>query len=140
MPPPTGRGQRALDRDLVVLDRLDGVVRQPLAVLRLGLLAGRHLEPDDLLLAAERLGDRGVEHAHAGLPDVGAGAVAFDEGDDGHVGDDELAAAARDGRAFGGRREVRELLHGRLQRSDRPSLDLAGSHTRRRLVQGDLVL
>ena len=43
------RGQRTLDRDLVGADGLERVVRQPLAVLFLGLLAGRHLEPDDPL-------------------------------------------------------------------------------------------
>ena len=132
------RRQRALDGDLVVLDRLDGVVRQPLAVLRLGLLAGRHLEPDDLALAAVgALGDRGVEHAHAGPPDVGTGAVTFDEGHDGLVGDDELAVLrGGDGRAFGRRREVHELYHGRLQhRVTNRRATIAGSHTRRDVVR-----
>ena len=35
--------------------------------------------------------DRGIEHAHRRFPDVAPGAVAFDERDDGVVGNDELA-------------------------------------------------
>ena len=43
-----------------------------------------------LALAAIGLGHRGVEDAHRGAPDVGAGAVAFDERDDRLVGDLQL--------------------------------------------------
>src|SRR5438874_311661 len=46
-------------------------------------------------LSAARLVDGRVEHGRRGAPDVGAGAVAFDERDDGTVGDVELAGAGR---------------------------------------------
>ena len=45
---------------------------------------------------AEGFLDGGVEHAHAGAPDVGPGAVAFDERDDRIVRHDELSVLARD--------------------------------------------
>ena len=67
-----GRGQRAFDADEIFLERLDGVVRQPVVELVLGRLAGEHLEPRDLALAAVSLLHRGVEHALAGRPDVRA--------------------------------------------------------------------
>ena len=97
MPPPTGVVSGPLMATLYDADGLERVVRQPLAVLLLGLLAGRHLEPRDLLLAAERLLDGGVEHADARAPDVGPGAVTFDIRNDRIVGNDEPAALARDG-------------------------------------------
>ena len=62
---------------------------------------GVDLHPGDLALAAVGLRDRGVEHAHAGAPDVGAGAVALDEGDDRLVGHLELAVLDGDLRAGG---------------------------------------
>jgi hypothetical protein len=71
MPPPTGRGQRALDAHEVRLERCQRLVGQPAVEELLGLLAGVDLGPGDLLLAAELLAHRGVEHAHAGAPDVG---------------------------------------------------------------------
>src|SRR6185295_19605632 len=46
--------------------------------------------------AAVRLLHRGVEHHLRGAPDVAAGAVALDEGDDGAVGDAELAVLEAD--------------------------------------------
>ena len=85
------RRQRALDADEVGLERLDRLVGQPAVEQLLRLLAGVDLGPGDLLLAAEGLLDRGVEHAHAGAPDVGAGAVAFDERDDRAIGNFERA-------------------------------------------------
>ena len=109
------RRQRSLDGDLVGPDRLERVVRQPLAVLVLRLLAGGHLEPRDPLLAAERLLHRGVEHAHAGAPDVGAGAVAFDERND---RDRRVRRGGRSCRVIGGaggrRFEDRKIRHKNL--------------------------
>src|SRR5262249_38009112 len=67
------------------------VRRTILAVHRLRLFARVHLRPRDLLLAAVRLLHRRVEHAHRRFPDVGAGAIAFDEGDDRMVRHAELA-------------------------------------------------
>ena len=59
------RRQRALDADEVLAERLDGLVGQPVVELLERLLAGEHLHPGDLLLAAVGLLHRGVEHAHA---------------------------------------------------------------------------
>src|SRR3989449_6256206 len=42
----------------------------------------RSLEPIDLALPAGHFPDGGVEHAPGGAPDVGPGAVAFDEGNE----------------------------------------------------------
>ena len=85
------RRQRPLDADVVLAERLDGLVRQPVVELLEALLAGVDFHPRDLLLAAVRLVDGGIEHAHARAPDVGTGAVAFDERDDRIVGHDELS-------------------------------------------------
>ena len=87
------RGQRALDADEVLLERLDGRVGQPALELVVGLLAGVDLVPVDLLLTAVGLLDRGVEDTHGGLPDIRPDAVAFDERDDGVVGDVEGSVA-----------------------------------------------
>ena len=102
------RRQRTLDADQVRAKGLDGLVRQPVVELLEAFLARVDFHPRDLLLAAVRLRDRRVEHAHARAPDVGAGAVAFDERDDRIVGNDELSVLAldrrsilRDGREFG---------------------------------------
>ena len=78
------RGERALDPDQVLLERLDGLVGQPVAGLVERLLAGEHLFPLDRL--AVLLGRR-VEHELRRGPDVDAGAVALDERDDRVVGD-----------------------------------------------------
>ena len=106
-----GRGQRAFDADQEFLERLDGVVGQPVVELVLGRLAGEHLEPGDLALAAVGLLHRGIEHALAGGPDVRAGAVAADEGQDGVVRDVEFAVLDGD-LAAGGRSDV-FVGHGR---------------------------
>ena len=49
------------------------------------LLAGENFHPGDLPLAAVGLFDGRVEHALAGPPDIRAGAVAFDEWNDGLI-------------------------------------------------------
>ncbi len=116
------RRQRPLDRDLVGADGFERVVRQPLAVLFLGLLAGGHLEPMNPPGAPERLFHRRIEHAHAGTPDVGAGAVAFDERDDRIVGNDEASVLAGDRGAFGRSFQDAECWHG-SQLGQLPSLD-----------------
>jgi len=85
----------------VVADRLEGVVGEPVVQLVLGLLAGEDLEPDDLLLATVGLFDRRIEHPSRCLPDVRAGAVALDEGDDRPVGDGEVPVLHGDGVAGG---------------------------------------
>jgi hypothetical protein len=82
-------GEGALDADQLLAEDGEGLLGQPAAGLLEGLLAGEHLAPLDLALAAVGLRDRGVEHADRGRPDVGADPVALDEGDDGIVGDRE---------------------------------------------------
>src|SRR6185369_3026114 len=76
------RGQRALDGDPVLADGLQGVLREPLAFPVVGLLTGEHFEPGDRPRAAVDLLDSAVERTAGGAPDVGAGAVSLDEGDD----------------------------------------------------------
>ena len=106
-------GERPLDGDEVVADRLEGVVGEPVVELVLGLLAGEDLEPDDLLLAAVRLLHRGIEDPPRRLPDVGAGAVTLDEGDDWPVRHGQVAVLHRDGVA-GGRFQGVIVRHGVL--------------------------
>ena len=82
MPPPIGRGERALDADEVFAEAVDGLVGQPVVELLEGLLAGEDLHPGDLLLAAVGLLDRGVEHRRDARQMSRPGAVAFDERND----------------------------------------------------------
>ena len=81
------RGERALDADEVAPGTSSTVSsgsQSPVCVERL--LAGEHLLPLDRLAV---LGRGRVEHELGGGPDVDAGAVALDEGDDRLVGDVE---------------------------------------------------
>ena len=80
------RGQRALDADAQIAEGADGVVGQPGLEAVHGLLAGEDFVPGDPALAAVGLLDCRIEHADRRFPDVAAGAVAFDEGNDGIVG------------------------------------------------------
>ncbi len=48
-----------------------------------------------------RARDRGVEDLGRGAPNVGPGAVAFDEGDDGMVGNDPVSIPVVDLRPYG---------------------------------------
>src|SRR5207244_11653352 len=59
-----------------------------------GRIAHAGVNAGDAALAAVGLLERGVEEGLAGAPDVGAGAVALDEGDDGAGGDVEAAVRA----------------------------------------------
>ncbi len=113
-------GEGALDRHPVLLDGGEGVLGQVLigAVEVAGLIAGKHLEPLDPLLTAIGLGHRSVQHPLGGGPDVHAGAVAADEGNDRVVGNDRLAVleADRGAAARGG-----ELLVGGHERWTAPT-------------------
>ena len=84
------RSERSLDGDAQIARRGHRIVGQPVAELAEGLFAGEDLEPADGALAAVGLFDRGVEDPLRSLPDVAAGAVAFDEGNDGMVGNGKL--------------------------------------------------
>src|SRR5207253_10439943 len=95
------RGQWSLDRDAVLLERLQRFVREVRAVVRVGLVAGEDLVPGDLALPAIDLRDRAIDDVRRGAPDVGSGAVAFDERDDRIVGNDDAAVLESDARAGG---------------------------------------
>src|SRR5437660_1494714 len=82
-PSPNGRRERAFDGHAVRPDGLERGLGKPGPDLFEGLLAGQHLEPIDLPFGAGHLLHRGVEYTPGGAPDVGPGAVAFDERDDG---------------------------------------------------------
>ena len=90
------RGQRALDAHQVLAEGGQRLGRHPLLRPVEGLLPGQDLQPGDLAAAAVGLLHRGVEDALRGAPDVAAGAVAFDVGDDRMVGDAQHAAGDRD--------------------------------------------
>ncbi|CUJ18194.1 Uncharacterised protein [Achromobacter kerstersii] len=78
-------GQRALDGHHVVFDDFQGFIGQPHvgAVDLGGLLARVDFHPVDLALAAVGLLHRGVDNLDHHRGDIGARAVAFDEGNDG---------------------------------------------------------
>src|SRR4029078_8101069 len=99
----TWRGQRPLEEDQLFAAGLDGFVGQPVLERVESLLAGINLHPVDLAFAAVGLLHRGVHDTHAGAPDVAARPVTFNEGDDGLIGDRELAVRDRDLRAALGR-------------------------------------
>jgi len=99
MPPPIGVVSGPLME--VVAAGLDGRVGQPGVVVVVGFLAGVDLEPVDLALAAVGLLHCGVQHPHRGAPDVGAGAIALDERNNGVVRDRQLAVADGDPGATG---------------------------------------
>ena len=80
------RRQRSLDADQEFLERLDRVVRQPVIELGLGGFARKNLKPGNALPSAVSFFHRGIEHLLARRPDVGAGAVTPDEGNDGIIG------------------------------------------------------
>ena len=88
MPPPIGVVSGPLMPMRYSRNAVDGLLGQPVAGLVERLLAGEHLLPRDRLAVLRR---RGVEHELRRGPDVDAGAVALDEGDDRLVGDVEDA-------------------------------------------------
>src|SRR5262249_28279658 len=91
-----GRGQRALDADQVLAERVERRRRHPLLRLVEGLLPRQDLQPGDRALPAERLLHRGVEDALGSAADVAAGAIPLDEGNDGPIGDAERSPVYRD--------------------------------------------
>ena len=82
MPPPTGvvSGPLMPTRSSRNASSVSSGSQLPDLVERL--LPGEHFLPNDLPLAAVGLRDRRVEHALARPPDIGPGAVAFDERND----------------------------------------------------------
>ncbi len=97
-----GGGKGALDADEVLGEVVEGGLGEPFAGGVVGFVARHDLVPVDLALAVVGLLDRGVEDELGGVPDVGACAVALDEGDDGMVGDLEAVGGHGDGGGGGG--------------------------------------
>ena len=87
------RGERALDPDEVLAERVDGLVGQPRAGRVERLLAGEHFLPRDRLAV---LRGRRVHDELRRRPDVDTGAVAFDVRDDRLVGNDSTPSDHRD--------------------------------------------
>src|SRR6185295_19647441 len=104
------RRERPLERDAIMADRVDGAVRQPLAAGLPRLLAREHLEPGDRAGTAVGLRDGAVEGGLRRAPDVGPGAVPFDEGHDRPIGHFEprFGLVPVDLSPVGGRRHVVE--------------------------------
>ena len=100
-----GRGEGALDGDVVLADGVEGLLREPVVDSFEGFLAGERLDPVDGAAAVVGALDGGVEDGAGGAPDIGANAVAFDEGNDGIVRHEELAVPNLN----------RLTSHGRLQ-------------------------
>ena len=100
----THRGrQRTLNAHQELTESLDGVVRQPVVEALEALLSGEDFHPGNLALATIGLGHGRIHHPHRGGPDIRAGTVTPDKGNNGLVGNVELAvldadlAAVRDG-------------------------------------------
>src|SRR4029078_10569460 len=89
------RGQRTLDANEIVPKGFDGVVGKPVIELLVTFFAGIDFHPCDLAFPAIGFLDRGVEHAHAGAPDVRTGAVALDERNDRMIGNDQATVLSR---------------------------------------------
>src|SRR6185369_1989721 len=94
--------QRALDRHDELRDRLNGFVGQPFAELVEGFFPREYLVPRNSALSAVRFFDCGVKHPPRRTPDIAARPVAFDERNDGAVGDFQLDAVQRNLLTIGG--------------------------------------
>ena len=93
MPPPTGVVSGPLIATLYALTASSVSLGSHSPTRFFAFSPASTLVPDDAAFAAERFRHRGVEDAHAGAPDVGTGAVAFDERDDRIVGNGDLSRA-----------------------------------------------
>jgi hypothetical protein len=78
------RGERSLDPHEVLRERVEGLLRKPdrFTIDLVRLLAGVDLVPGDLPFPSIGLLHCRVEDTDRGSPDIGAGAVPFDERDD----------------------------------------------------------
>ena len=89
-------GQRALDADEVLAERIHRGLREPVAQGVERLLARQHFHPRDLAVLAVRLSNGGVKDAHGSAPDIRPGTVALDERHDRMIRNAELAGGDRD--------------------------------------------
>ena len=94
------RGERSLDGNPKIPDRLERFFGQPLTGPAEGLLAGEDFVPDDPPFAGEGAFHRRVKHSLGGLPDIPSGAVAFDIRNNGVVRHHKLAISKGDSSAF----------------------------------------
>src|SRR5579863_5053004 len=80
-----GRGQWTFDCDAKFANRIHSVIWQPIIELGLGFLAREYFIPGDPTLALVSFLYSGIEYAHRRFPDVPAGAIALNEGNNGIV-------------------------------------------------------
>ena len=111
MPPPTGVVSGPLIAILYVLTASSVSLGSHSPVRSLAFSPARISNQTRRRAAAKRFLHGRIEHANAGAPDVGPGAVAFDERNDRIVGHDQLSLLACERRAINRRRQVRELWH-----------------------------
>ena len=95
-PAADGRCQRSLNGNQVFPEGLDGLVGQPGIESLLGRLARIGFHPHQLPLPSVGGRNRGVQYAFRGPPDIRAGAVSADEGNDGTVRHDKSGAVHGD--------------------------------------------
>ena len=79
------RSQRSLDTNQQVAESFHGLIGQPGTHRIKSFLAGQHLLPNKSALIAIGCAYRGINHALGSAPDIRAGAVADDMGDDGEI-------------------------------------------------------
>src|SRR5262249_4776200 len=91
-----GRSQWSFDGDMEVANGVTRRLRQPVTELGKCLFAGKDFKPVDLTFAAISAFHSTVKHSYGSCPDVTAGAVAFNIGNDGIVWNLQLAPAERD--------------------------------------------
>ena len=99
------RGQGAFDPDEEFVERLDSVVGEPVVEFLKGGFTSIDFKPGHFAFAGGGLLHGGIEDASTGRPNIGAGAVAADEGNDGIFRDVEFALGNGDF-AAGGRYDV----------------------------------
>src|SRR5437016_458622 len=93
--------QRSFDRDTQVFRCSQGIFRHPVAELRECLFTSKNLIPGYPTLAPVGLFHCGIKNTTRSLPNVTAGAIALDEGNNGIVRNAILAAFVTDRRALG---------------------------------------
>src|SRR5258708_11073277 len=95
------RSQRTFDGYMQIANCVYRGIGQPVAELYKGFFSGKHFKPMQLSLAAVSPLNRRIENANGCGPDIAAGAVAFDVGDNRIVGNLQFAVAKGNGAASG---------------------------------------
>jgi hypothetical protein len=86
MQPPTGVVRGTLDPDPELAKGLHGLLRQPVTRPPEGLLPCQNLHPGDVARLTVGALHGLIDHPHRGPPDVRPGAIPFDKGNNGAVG------------------------------------------------------